>query len=581
MNLLDLFIKITVDDGDVDGKLGAAGKSADGFSQKMSAATVALGNLIARGVEVAGRAMVDLGRNSLNAMGELEQNMGGSIAVFGEYAEQMQKKAGTAFEQMGLSASDFLATSNKMGALFQGSGFGIEESATMAAESMQRAADVASIMGIDVSAAMEAVAGAAKGNFTMMDNLGVAINDTTLQQYALAKGIDTSTQKMTTQEKVGLAMELFMEKTAYAAGNYAKENDTLAGSLNTAKAAWDNFISGAGDIDGFVDAAVNAGDIIVDKLTGIVPRLVSGISGMATKIAPKIPGMVQQLLPALITGAVALLTSAVDILPQMLGILTEAIPLVIGALSDAIPAALPGLVPAIVEVLLQFVSTLTDPANLALLTDASIAIIFGLADGLISAVPLLIQQAPVIVSNLMTALIENAPKMLVAAAELIFQLLVGISDNFQSLMDAGGNIIEQVLLGIRQTFGELAMVGEEVVNKVWSGMKRAWQSVVSWFKNAFANLTSGLTVNVNANVTGKAAYTGLEYVPYDNYPIIAHKGEAVLTKSEAESWRKGESGGKGNGGITIVQNISAVPQTPVETAAATAAYFEQARWAFA
>jgi hypothetical protein len=34
-------------------------------------------------------------------------------------------------------------------------------------------------------------------------------------------------------------------------------------------------------------------------------------------------------------------------------------------------------------------------------------------------------------------------------------------------------------------------------------------------------------------------------------------------------------------GITIIQNIQAVPQTPVELAAATEAYFEQARWAFA
>ena len=39
---------------------------------------------------------------------------------------------------------------------------------------MQRAADVASIMGISVDDAMTAISGAAKGNFTMMDNLGVA-----------------------------------------------------------------------------------------------------------------------------------------------------------------------------------------------------------------------------------------------------------------------------------------------------------------------------------------------------------------------------------------------------------------------
>ncbi len=31
--------------------------------------------------------------------------------------------------------------------------------------------------------------------------------------------------------------------------------------------------------------------------------------------------------------------------------------------------------------------------------------------------------------------------------------------------------------------------------------------------------------------------TGLDYVPYDNYPMKAHKGEAVLTSSEAQAWR--------------------------------------------
>ncbi|MFR2155273.1 MAG: hypothetical protein ACLS48_12025 [[Eubacterium] siraeum] len=62
------------------------------------------------------------------------------------------------------------------------------QSADMVTQSMQRASDVASIMGISVDSAMEAVAGMAKGNFTMMDNLGVAINDTNLQIYAQEKG---------------------------------------------------------------------------------------------------------------------------------------------------------------------------------------------------------------------------------------------------------------------------------------------------------------------------------------------------------------------------------------------------------
>ena len=79
--------------------------------------------------------------------------------------------------------------------------------------------------------------------------------------------------------------------------------------------------------------------------------------------------------------------------------------------------------------------------------------------------------------------------------------------------------------------------------------------------------------------------TGLDYVPYDNYLAYLHQGEAVLTAEEARAWRagKGYDGSSNNsdsgaGGVTVIQNIEAVAQTPVELASATAAYFEQARW---
>lgn len=35
--------------------------------------------------------------------------------------------------------------------------------------------------------------------------------------------------------------------------------------------------------------------------------------------------------------------------------------------------------------------------------------------------------------------------------------------------------------------------------------------------------------------------TGLDYVPYDNFPSLLHEGEAVLTKAEATEWRRSSS----------------------------------------
>lgn len=124
---------------------------------------------IATSVGVASTAIAGLIGKAVTMAGDLEQQIGGTEAVFGKFAETVQDKAAKAFDQMGLSANDFMATANKMGALMQGSGLSIEESMNLSTEAMQRAADVASIMGIDVQMAMDSVAGAAKGNLSMMD----------------------------------------------------------------------------------------------------------------------------------------------------------------------------------------------------------------------------------------------------------------------------------------------------------------------------------------------------------------------------------------------------------------------------
>lgn len=264
----------------------------DSAFKKMGSAAEKWGGKIVKAADIAVAAFATLTVKSLDLVGELEQNMGGSVAVFDEYAGKMQAIAETAYTNMGLSVSDYLATANKMGALFKGAGFEVQEASDLTAKAMQRAADVASIMGIDVSTAMESIAGAAKGNFTMMDNLGVAMNDTNLQAYALSKGIKTATSEMTTQEKVGLAMKMFLEKTAYATGNYAKENETLSGSLTTAKAAVKNFLSGAGDADEMLDALSDTTDIILDKLGDLLPRSLTGLGSLFKKLVFDIDGVV-------------------------------------------------------------------------------------------------------------------------------------------------------------------------------------------------------------------------------------------------------------------------------------------------
>lgn len=202
-------------------------------------AKISAGIVAGAGVAAAGAAGLII-KKGVEAWGDLEQNLGGAEAVFESFADTIIGKSQEAAKVMGISQNQYLETANKMGSLFQGTGATVDKSLEMTQGAMQRAADVASVMGIDLSMAMESVTGMAKGNFTMMDNLGVAMNDANIAAWMLSKGIEGNVNTMTTGEKVGMAYQMFMEQTAKYAGNFESESNTLNGSLEILKATWQN-----------------------------------------------------------------------------------------------------------------------------------------------------------------------------------------------------------------------------------------------------------------------------------------------------------------------------------------------------
>lgn len=392
------------------------------FFSGIGKGAMALGKTVAVGIGVGATAFAGLAAKALSASGELEQNMGGSEAVFQEYAQTVQETAKKAYSSMGLSTSEFLATANKMGSLFKGAGFEASEAADITTKAMQRAADVASIMGIDAASAMESIAGAAKGNFTMMDNLGVAMNDTTLNAYALEKGLGKTTQQMTNQEKIGLAMEMFLEKTADYAGNYTKENETLAGSLGTAKAALMNFLDGSGSVDDLANAFIGALNSMIGSLESILPRLAEGIPQIVNKVAPMIPSLLEKLLPPIVQGASDLINGLISSAPQLLSLLLNTIlPQLLSNLS-VIFEAIVGVLPQAAQLIADALPTLI-PQIITALVEVAVIIASHLPEIIIP----ILQKLPEIVISIVSSLAEN---LLPLVGEVFAPLKEGMSAIF-------------------------------------------------------------------------------------------------------------------------------------------------------
>lgn len=320
------------------------------------------------------------------------------------------------------------------------------------------------------------------------------MNATTIEAYALSKGIETSFNEMDNATKVGLAMEMFLEKTAYAAGNYAKENQTFAGSFNTLKAATSNFLSGAGGIEDVADALVDFVEILVESIGNMAPTIVTGLVSLVEKLMPQIPPLLQSLLPVVLEGAIGIINGLVVIFPELVKLIVDNLPTILQAgitilleLVKGITQSLPELIPAIIDAVLLIQETLID--NVDMIIDAGILLILALADGLIEALPRLIEKAPVIIEKLLDAFVRNFPKIVKAGGELIGKLIVGLVGALGTLLSKAPEIVVTIVKGISNAWNTIKDAGKNLVQGIWEGISGS----IDWLKNKIKGWIGNVT----------------------------------------------------------------------------------------
>jgi hypothetical protein len=117
MQLFELFATIGLKADEFNKGIKEAQGQAEGFSSKAAEVFKKVGEAAIAGLAIAATAVSGLAVKALQLGGELEQNLGGAEAVFGEYSDSIKEKAKDAYRTMGVSASDYMATANKMARL--------------------------------------------------------------------------------------------------------------------------------------------------------------------------------------------------------------------------------------------------------------------------------------------------------------------------------------------------------------------------------------------------------------------------------------------------------------------------------
>ena len=470
--------------------LEEAGKKSIKFGDLVKANVI--GDVIVSGLKSVASAckniakgFVDFVKESVSAFGELEQNLGGSEAVFGSHADAVVEKSKEAYKNMGVAQSEYLATANKMGSLFQGSGLSQERSLELTTKAMQRATDVASVMGIDTTQALESIAGAAKGNFTMMDNLGVAMNATTLEAYAAGKGINFVWNKASNAEKAELAMQMFFEKTEQYAGNFAREAEgTLTGSIGMAQAAMqtlkENLGNSEADLEPMIMNLLNSVKAVIRNAAPVVQNVINAILEQTPLLLKAGAQMVNSLLDGLVSNLAPILSGAVD---------------VVFTLVDGIVANLDPIMQAAVTLIVVLVGALAD--NIDKVIDAAFTLVDSLVNALLKDDNLskILNAAVRLVIEISTGLIANVPRLVPAAFQLIGGIVKGLWDNKGLVVDAIVKVCKAILDGFRNFFGihspstVFAGLGKNLLEGLWNGI----QNMKDWLIRKIRSLGSAVT----------------------------------------------------------------------------------------
>lgn len=407
--------------------------------------------------------------------GELQQNLGGTEAVFGQFAKTIQDQAVSAYKNMGMSASDYIATANKMGSLFQGSGIEQQKSLDMTSKAMQRAADVASVMGIDMSMAMESIAGAAKGNFTMMDNLGVAMNATTLEAYVLEKGVNFKWNTASNAEKAELAMQMFMERTSQYAGNFARESEqTWTGSIGAMKASYQNLM-----------ANIMLGNELDTSLQALAQTVTTFVSGnLIPAMGNILKGLPQALITLTTTLGPQLLQMGADMVVQLAqGIITN-LPKWVETwlgLYENLRTTITENAPQLFNMALMMIQQLVIGIKTQLPTILSegVEIITNLVNGILQNLPALIAGAGQLLTHFLGVLSEAAPIILENGANLLLNIVTGIIKNLPQIVVAAATMILRLVTSIRQKLPQILQTGIEIIGKLAAGLVRAIPTMIS------------------------------------------------------------------------------------------------------
>lgn len=427
------------------------------LSKGLDAATVAVGNLVAKGIETAVSAIVDM----VGALWNLDEAT--------EEYRIAQGKLQTAFEAAGYSVEDAEKAYTEFYKIL-----GDTDTATEASQLLAQLADNEE----DLSEWTNIAAGVygTFGDALPIEGLIEAANETVKVGEVTGTLADALNW-------AGISEDEFNEKLAACSSESQRNNLIMQTLSQTYDEASEAFYRNNESIIAAREAQVQ----LDDTLAGLGETIANVKNSIASELVPSVASIIEAF-NGIITGAegadvafaeaiAGLSEEITTMLPQFIETGTKiAVSLVSGIIQN-----LPAIIEGATDAIITFAEALTDENNLSMILSAGLELIVKLTEGILKAIPKIVDALPEIVDSIVQFLLfDSRDQMAQAGADLFIALV----ENLPAAIVAIQKMIPEIIIAI------LAAIGEGVADMAAAG--------VEWGENLIAGFVEGIKSKIRS-----------------------------------------------------------------------------------
>lgn len=413
-------------------------------------------------------------KTALSAGGDLQQSFGGLDTIYDTAAEGAKKYAAEA-AKAGISANSYAEQAVSFGAaLKQAYGSDLNGAMEAANVAILDMADNSAKMGTDIGSIQTAYQGFAKQNYTMLDNLKLGYGGTKAEMERLLKDAE---------EISGVKYDINNLGDVYSAiheiqtdlgltGVAAKEAETtLTGSFGAMKAAGQNLLANLALGEDIKPALEVLGQTVQTFLfNNLLPMF----------------GNILQALPDVLNGITPIIIGTLNHLSNNASEIAQTGVSIVTALIEGIVSALPYLVEAALRIVMELgkglintdwskigndmLNSLGNSLDLAAMEILGTdgSIVDGIFNGITNALPKILDVAVNIITNLANGLLSALPTVITTAGSILTGLLQFFYQNAPQLLSSGITLLFNLSQGIIQSLPSVIQSAVSVLQGVLS-----------------------------------------------------------------------------------------------------------------